>query len=162
MPIPMKHKDIRPLRKRLWEEQNHICPVCLKEMLFEESALDHDHKTTLVRGVLCKRCNSLEGMLRSKWKRSGIFKRVDFTEMLGNLYNYLMQDQHPYIHPSHVQKKPKLMKRSYNKLKKEIQNANRYLEKPIKIPPYPKSKKLTKRLKELYEQFGMFPEFYTK
>jgi hypothetical protein len=158
----MKHKDIKPLREQLWKEQKGICPICECEIPLEDAALDHDHQTTLIRGVLCKRCNSLEGVFRSKWKRSGLFERQDFISVLKNLACYLEQEQHPYIHPSHVPKNPKLMKRSYNKLKKEIEGANRYLKNPIKIPPYPKSKRLTKRLKELFDQFGLIPEFYTK
>jgi predicted patatin/cPLA2 family phospholipase len=92
----------------------------------------------------------------------GLMNIIPLDDFLYNLAMYLKAEQLPYIHPSHVQKKPKLMKSSYNKLKREIQQANKYLKKPIKIPPYPKSKRLTKKLKELYERFGIDPEFYTR
>ena len=62
----------------------------------------------------------------------------------------------------HTTKPRKLMKSSYNELKREIDKVNKYMKKPIKIPNYPKSKRLTKRLKELYEQFGIYPRYYSK
>lgn len=41
------------------EEQNYQCPIC--ERAFgetgEQAAIDHDHETGAVRGLLCKQCN---------------------------------------------------------------------------------------------------------
>jgi hypothetical protein len=159
---PLKHKDIKPLREKLWRENGCKCPICGTEITENEVALDHDHDTTLIRNSICKKCNSCEGAIKSKWKRMGLMNVIPLDDFLYNLAMYLKAEQLPYIHPSHVQKKPKLMKSSYNKLKREIQQANKYLKKPIKIPPYPKSKRLTKKLKELYERFGIDPEFYTR
>ena len=159
---PLKQKDIKPLRKKLWEQNNKRCPICNSEIPFEETALDHDHDTTLIRNCICKRCNSLEGIIKSKWRRMGLKDRIPFEEYVMNLAIYLQNEQLPYIHPMHTAKPRRLMKRSYNKLKREIEKANKYLEKPIKIPSYPKSKRLTKKLKELYEVFGIAPEYYTK
>jgi hypothetical protein len=71
-----------------------------------------------------------------------------------------MESREPLLHPSHAPKPRKLMKSSYNELKREIKKANHFLSKPLKMPDYPKSKRLTKRLKELYEQFAIYPKFY--
>jgi len=159
---PLKRKDIKELRKKLWEDNNHICPICKQEIKFEDTALDHDHDTTLIRNCICKKCNSIEGAFKSKWKRMGLMDAIDFKDLLYNLSLYLAAEQLPYIHPMHTTKPKKLMKRSYNKLKREIEKANKYLKKPIKVPPYPKSGRLTKKLKELYECFGIYPEYYLK
>jgi len=159
-PKPMKAKDIKILREKLWKENDYRCPICNKEVSADEIALDHDHDTTLIRGTICKKCNSLEGRFRSIWKRMGLSSIIEFSELLESLALYLKQPQLPYIHPSHLERNPKLMKSSYNELKREIEKANKYLNKPIKIPDYPKSRRLTKRLKELYEQFGIIPKYY--
>ncbi len=158
----LKHKDIKPLREKLWEQNERRCPICGAEVTVSEIALDHDHDTTLIRNTICKKCNSVEGMFKSKWKRSGLMNTIEFAALLSSMAEYLLQDQLPYIHPSHSPKRQKLMKSSYNTLKKEISNANKYLQKEIKLPDYPKSRRLTKRLKELYCQFGLEPKFYTR
>ncbi len=159
---PMKHSDIKPLREKLWKINECVCPICGNEVNEFEISLDHDHDTTLIRNTICHKCNSVEGIFKSKWKRSGLMNIIEFSDLLISMGEYLKQDQLPYIHPSHIQKKPKLMKSSYNELKREIERANKYIAKPIKIAPYPKSKKLTKKLKELYEQFGITPKYYSK
>jgi RNase P subunit RPR2 len=166
-PKPLKHKEIKELREKLWEENGRCCPICGAEVDKSEIALDHSHKSDVdgtgqIRNAICKKCNSLEGIFKQKWKRIGLMDVIEFSDLLISMGEYLKQEHLPYLHPSEVQKKPKLMKRSYNQLKREIEKVNCYLEKPIKIPPYPKSKRLTKRLKELYDQFGLVPEFYSK
>lgn len=40
----------------LLEVQNYHCPIC-NSVINEHASLDHNHKTGLVRGVLCNRCN---------------------------------------------------------------------------------------------------------
>jgi len=159
---PLKQKDIKPLREKLWRENDYCCPICKQELELSDLALDHDHQTTFVRNTICKKCNSLEGSLRAKWKRSGLMKIIDFNDFLLSLAEYLSNDQLPYIHPMHTAKPRKLMKSSYNELKREIDNVNKYMKKPIKIPDYPKSKRLTKKLKELYDRFGIYPRYYSK
>jgi len=159
----LKQKDIKQYRNYLLKKQDYKCPICNRKIHEQDANLDHCHESGLIRGVLCKTCNAyIEGTFRSKWKRSGLSKIIAFEELLFNLYSYLDKDFFPIFHPSHTAKPRKLKKMSYNKLKKEIEKTNNYLEKPIKIPQYPKSKRLTKRLKELYDQFGIIPEFYSK
>ena len=161
-PKPLKHKDIKPLREKLWKENDFCCPICGSILPESDCALDHSHDTGLIRNTICKKCNSLEGIFKSKWKRSGLMDLIEFADLLESMAMYLKKDHLPYLHPTAVMKKPKLMKSSYNTLKREIERANNYLEKPIKMPDYPKSKRLTKKLKELYEQFGIEPKYYTR
>jgi len=47
----------------LYEEQNGTCPICEKDIAAEKSAIDHNHATGEVRGILCKQCNRALGML---------------------------------------------------------------------------------------------------
>ena len=166
--IQLDGKDIKPIREKLLEEQNGICPLCLTPIDPNDAALDHCHDSGLIRGVLHKRCNSNEGALKSKFRRSGIQNiegcEITFEEYILNLHFYLTKDHHDMLHPSNKPGPKKLMKSSYNKLVREIKKANEYYKahnkKPIKIPDYPKSKRLTKRLDELYEEFGIDPRFY--
>lgn len=47
----------------MYEEQDGTCPVCDKGIEAEDSAIDHNHKTGEVRGILCKSCNRALGLL---------------------------------------------------------------------------------------------------
>ena len=157
----LKNSDIANLRSKLLIKQNNFCPICNTKIKPGDENLDHDHDTGKIRGVLCRTCNSgIEGAFRGKWVRSGLSKKISLEELLLNLYNYLSKDHFPILHPTHAPKPNKLMKRSYNSLKKEVNKCNSYLKKPIKMPDYPRSGRLTKKLKELYNKMGIYPEFY--
>ena len=166
----LKGKDIKGIREELWEKNDHVCPVLLIEIDKCDLNLDHAHQDSLVsetvsgqiRGSIHKFANSLEGSLRSKYRRSGVARYITFEEFLYNLWNYLMNNREPLLHPQHQPKAKKLMKSSYNELAREIKNCNEHLKKPIKIPVYPKSKRLTKKLGELFEKFAIVPRYYTK
>lgn len=47
----------------IYEEQDGTCPICDKAIKAEKSAIDHNHETGEVRGILCKNCNRALGML---------------------------------------------------------------------------------------------------
>ncbi len=162
----LKPKNIREERERILKEQDYICPLCEQEIDPGDAALDHCHETGVIRGVLHKVCNSGEGSMRSKFRRSGISKYTTFEEYLLKLSEYLTKDHHPMIHPSHLPKPRKLQKRSYQELLKAVEKYNYYAKenknKKLKMPPFPKSGKLTKRLKELYEFLKIYPKYYSK
>lgn len=42
---------------RLFLEQSGVCAICKERELHKDLAVDHDHKTKRVRGLLCSRCN---------------------------------------------------------------------------------------------------------
>lgn len=58
-----KHKQATNIssthRKDLLEEQNYSCAICgvQEEELTKKLAVDHNHETNVVRGLLCNGCN---------------------------------------------------------------------------------------------------------
>ncbi len=156
----LKQSEVKELREELLKRNDNKCPLCENDLPKEKAALDHCHQTGRVRNTICKNCNSLEGMMRSKWIRSGVAQQVTFERFLLNLSNYLLADHPAILHPTHAPKPRKLMKSSYNKLVREIKNCNRFMQKPEKIVPYSKSGRLTKRLGELFLKYGIKPEYY--
>jgi hypothetical protein len=168
----LKSKEIKEIRDMLAKKTNYICPISHLDISNGDACLDHAHQASehplsetvegQVRGTIHKYANSLEGQMRSKFRRSGLASVISFEEFLLNLYNYLMEFREPMIHPMSAPKSQKLMKSSYNHLVREINECNKYLQKPIKVPPYPKSKRLTKKLKELYDKMGIDPKFYIR
>ena len=63
--------------ERLFEEQGSKCAICGKESERISFAVDHDHKSGRVRGILCENCN----------RGIGMFK--DDTKLLRNAIIYL-------------------------------------------------------------------------
>lgn len=52
-------------KKRMIEEQNGVCPICLDPLGdFFDSVVDHDHSTGKVRQILCRQCNAALGSLQ--------------------------------------------------------------------------------------------------
>ena len=166
MPRQMEPKETRDIRESLLKEQDYFCPLCESLIDPKDAALDHCHDTGRIRGVLHLRCNSIEGALKSKFKRGGGLRYTDFETYLKNLALYLTKEHHMLLHPSNRPGPKKLMKSSYNHLIREIKHANLYYKsknkKLIKFPDYPKSKKLTKRLAELFEEFALSPVYYNE
>ena len=163
----LKTKDIKPLRDKILQEQNQRCALCNKIIEPDDpgTSLDHQHKRKkeiigvdgagLIRGVLCRSCNVLEGKI---WNNTGRYiqpksveERIDFLE---SLILYYKKDTYLLIHPSEAPKVPKVSRRNYNKLKKVY--TNNYTGKK-KFPEYPKSCKLTLGLQILFEAYGIEP-----
>lgn len=156
-PKQLKWSEVEELRDRLLKWQNHICPICRKQI--ENPVLDHHHirrvkGTGQIRGVLCRQCNVLLGKMENNCVRYNV-NQEDLPFVLENMARYLLKKHEAYIHPSEAPKEPKLMKSSYNELTKMVEEDGRY-----KMPEYPKSGKLTVRLAELFERHNVEPKFY--
>lgn len=168
--IQLMSKDITTIREQILKEQNGKCKLC-KNIIDENSgaSLDHQHMTSketigengagLVRGVLCRRCNVFEGKIWNNSKRFGLHD--DLSNWLRNLADYLDADNYDYIHPNEKPKDPKVSKRNYNKLaklyKEEVFVPKRKNQKKKPMIEFPKSGKLNKGLKELFERFEINP-----
>ena len=156
----LKHSEVKHYRKKIKESQNNKCLICERDFTDTiQPTLDHDHETYLVRGVLCRSCNAIEGKIKGMMRRYGL-KDIKMSEFLRNMAYYIEKEQYPYIHPMHKPKTKKLMKSSYNDLVREVRKYNETAAKPIKIPDYPKSGRLLKSLEKLYKKFGIIPKFY--
>jgi len=160
LPI-LKASEKKQKRLELFNKQRCICPVCGLKTPFSESVLDHQHRLLKsdrigengigqIRGVLCFQCNSWEGKIFNSFRRYGLHKKgVSITTLLRNLADYLDQEPLPLIHPSEIKTK-KVSKRNYKLLKKRYKGLK-------KFPEYPKSERLTKGLKVLFDEHDINP-----
>ena len=159
----LKQSEIKPLREKLYKEQDGICPILKQKININDATLDHQHKRKgdpigidgggLIRGVIHYLANVIEGKITNTYKRYGLHKFISLPDLLRNLADYLEQENLPYIHPSEKAKEKRLKKTSYNLLKKTYTGK-------AKFPPYPKSGKMTAPLKRLFERFDILPAFY--
>lgn len=51
--------------ENLLKEQNGVCAICANPPGKRRLAVDHDHETGLVRGLLCSPCNTGIGLLKN-------------------------------------------------------------------------------------------------
>lgn len=59
------------------EKQNGVCAICGHKDKKKSLAVDHDHKTGKIRGLLCGRCNPALGFIQES------------TELIKQLLKYL-------------------------------------------------------------------------
>ncbi len=152
----LKAKDVKSLRDHLYKKQKGKCLICKKKT--NKPVLDHHHKkkvkgTGQIRGVLCSNCNIFLAKSENNCKRY-LISNEELSTVLRSMADYLDKKQLPYLHPSEAPKKPKLMKNSYNKLKKALKDTE------FKCPAMSKSGVLTLVLKKAFVQAEIKPEFY--
>lgn len=62
-------------------KQKGVCAICKEEERGKNLAVDHDHKTGRVRGLLCSRCNTVLGRVE------------DRVDLLKNMISYLQTQE---------------------------------------------------------------------
>ncbi len=160
-PFQLSGKHISILRGKLLTAQGNKCLICEVHLSSNDGAacLDHHHQkknkgTGLIRGVLCRTCNSLVAKNENNATRFRI-EQARLPNILRKIAGYLEKPQYPYLHPSEKPKIKKLKKDSYNRLIKAMK-----LGKEKKIPVYPPSGKVTVLLESMYKKYNLVPEFY--
>jgi len=184
--IQLTSSDIVDVRLHMLSIQGGVCPICKRHIVQGNEVLDHQHikrigGTGLCRGVLCRSCNIFIGLAENNSIRYCITKD-ELPTTLRNIADYLERNHYPLMHPSEKKKEPELTKQSYNKLKSYITKLNKDIIKKnatllkdttlttkqlksltvklISIPGYPPSKKMTVKLKALFENYNINPEYY--
>jgi len=163
--IQIINKEKTDFRNEWHTKQNKICPLLKKEIPYDNIALDHKHKRKkdpvgpngdgLIRGVVQMQANALEGKIINNFKRLGLEKYINIVAFLRNLADYLENPPIPqiYIHPNEIKRPRKLAKNWVKKINK--MHKKKYPRR--KNLTYPKSKKLTKQLEMLSEEFNCEP-----
>ena len=162
--IQLKRSDLPRVKNEILEKQNNKCMICHRE--FSDKIIpcvDHQHRfrktdevgshtaCLLIRGVLCRSCNIIDGKCFNACRRYG-FSVEQIPELLMNLSKYYSsQPTTNYIHPNEAPKKPIVSKRQYNVLKKQCEKDK------IKYPIYKKKQKLTKKLQTLFNRYDIDP-----
>ncbi|QHJ78902.1 MAG: hypothetical protein [Caudoviricetes sp.] len=123
-------KTLNDEKKRLFDLQKGVCPLCKNELDkdFKKNHLDHDHalegqNAGRVRGLLCIRCNPLEGLIKHKFERSGLKEKADYIEWLESLLTYLKKDYSAMCyHPQYIIDSAKKFSRlSLDDMRKEME-----------------------------------------
>ena len=137
--IQLKNKDLKWVRAKLLEEQDYICAICgcnLKDDIKNNPKnlhVDHQHfGDKLIRGILCRRCNTIEGKLwnfYNRYTKKELKSKEDYMSMIRGLNFYYDNHLTEFIHPSAIKKIKKKAKKVKNnkKLKKVLINKKKAL-----------------------------------
>lgn len=103
--------QVRSVTMKLLKEQGGLCPVCAKPInLAQRStsgdgpALDHDHRTGHIRGVLHRSCNGGIGKAESivgRWITGSMQDEQAIIQDMQRMVNYLLQPNTDLIYYSH-------------------------------------------------------------
>lgn len=101
----LKPKDVPRIKAALKKKQGNRCLLCRRnfdDMADKDAVLDHDHRTGLVRGVLCRNCNGMEGKI---WNRANRAKQamtvIEWTARLVKYWELYENDHTGLLHPTH-------------------------------------------------------------
>jgi Recombination endonuclease VII len=87
--------------------------LCKKGITVAEGCLDHDHYTGVVRGVLCRNCNGMEGKIKNLAVRGK--RALSIMQYLANIVRYWVYhsvDRTGLVHPTHLTDDEKRVKRN--------------------------------------------------
>lgn len=153
------HKELKELRLKQFKDQDGICPILKQPIDYNAAVFDHRHKTKkevlgedgkgLLRGVIHRGANVVEGKAQNAYKRYGLSSLIDFSTFLRNLADYL--DNPPFkdkvVHPSE-REFITIKKSEYNALRKKYFKMN---PNKTKFPSYPRKGKITKTIQKIKE-----------
>ena len=157
--IQLTANDVKDFRETIHDLQDMICPVCGEETEHNNTTLDHQHKLSasepigkngagLIRGVLCRQCNSYEGKIWNIYRRLGFHKRYMYkelgpisarAEMLRKFADYYEsgyienEDGDQFIHHTEKPKADMMGKQLFNKLNK-LYKLKYPRRKPLEVP----------------------------
>jgi hypothetical protein len=55
--LQKKYHITEEIYSQILAAQNGVCAICKCHQRYKRLAVDHDHKTSQVRGLLCEQCN---------------------------------------------------------------------------------------------------------
>lgn len=84
----IKAAQVPLVTAKLLAHQKYLCPICGINIRTSKkvAALDHDHTTGYIRGILCVNCNGIEGKIFNLLRRVGSHQSPDVSA--SNLVRY--------------------------------------------------------------------------
>lgn len=103
----------------LSKRQDGKCAICGLSIPLSGACLDHDHATGLIRGVLCRNCNGIEGKIKNLVTRGR--RTMLHKDYLGQVLRYWIHfetDRTGLLHPTDLTEEEKRIKRNTKQRKR--------------------------------------------
>lgn len=126
--------QLRSVTLKLAHDQGGVCPLCNKPLDFKTAGAvvcDHAHDTGLIRGALCRSCNSAEGRVAGAMGRWCVGK-MDYALIipaLRRLADYLEKPPTNLVYHSHKSEDDKREIRAARERKRRAEQKARRLTK---------------------------------
>jgi hypothetical protein len=98
----IKASEIPIVKAALLAKQDYKCCLCPEPLTVSTSCLDHNHRSGLIRGVLCRNCNGIEGKIFNLANRAK--RTMPVKDFLGRVILYWIKhetNQTGLYHPLH-------------------------------------------------------------
>jgi len=86
--LQQKYGITEEIYERIFTKQNGKCAICRCQQRYQRLAVDHDHKTGMVRGLLCVQCN--RGLGRFFDSPARLIAAAEYLERTGGALNAVM------------------------------------------------------------------------
>lgn len=167
--------ELNSIRQELLKLQDHKCAICQKDLMDEPTSnqhVDHQHLyksdglgfegNGLIRGVLCRDCNALEGKIWNNLHRFGkadksnpVESRKDWLVKLIDYYNHPYYNSNPILHPKE-KRFEKLGKSQYNKILKWYKSQDFAYKRNGDLKPFPKyTSKISPKMQGFIDQMRL-------
>jgi len=117
----IKLSQVAEVRELLLQQQTGLCALCHETVEPGKAVLDHDHKSGLIRGVLHRGCNALEGTIANSLPRN-LITPARLTAIFQNWDQYHANPAE-LLHPGHrtaEQRKIKAKKRARTRRQRSV------------------------------------------
>lgn len=100
----VKTTQVAAVRQEFADKQGGRCGICRQPTPAASQVLDHDHKTGVCRGMLCRNCNGIEGKILNLARRGQ--RQYDPHWFLTRIIAYWSEHDRPIregdlLHPTH-------------------------------------------------------------
>ena len=164
--------DLNSVRQELLKLQDYKCAICQKDLTDEQTNnqhVDHQHLyksdelgyqgNGLIRGVLCRDCNALEGKIWNNLHRFGkadksepVESRKNWLVKLIDYYNNPYYNSNPVLHPKE-KRFEKLGKAQYNKIFKWYKTQDFAYKRNGDLKTFPKyTSKISSKMQGFIDQ----------
>lgn len=109
----IKQSEVKQHRHDMYVKQGNRCALCRLPISEAEQALDHCHKTGVLRGTLHRGCNAMLGHIENNLPRHKLTNTAKLSAFLRNIIPYLhMVDQSAPLHHTFRTEEEKRLKRN--------------------------------------------------
>lgn len=109
----IKQSEVKKYRDDLYIKQGTKCALCRMPINVGEAALDHCHKTGVLRGTLHRGCNAMLGHIENNLARHKLTNTAKLSAFLRNIIPYVhMADPNAPLHYTFRTEEEKRLKRN--------------------------------------------------
>ncbi len=112
--VRLKTTQVEAARIIIAKAQGNRCAICGR--LFRGKVvgcLDHDHKTGVIRGVLCRACNRFEGQVKNRVSMAGQHENgVEYLKAMAAYWEHHSTPRTKYLHPTFRTEEEKRLERN--------------------------------------------------